>query len=207
MVTCIKVFFNKGDPKLNICEICQKNQANIHLTKDDGITQEICRDCFNEFASKKMGIDLAPFESGIYEYPDKNGKIHRFRINKMVLPVGIGYEALEITKNNSPGYKVAILDDIDCDQDYLFFKLEAKIKYTLSKKYLKTGTYPNGMKYTGLKDDEVVGRFEYSEVNDELHNVVIDGKVFSWKQLGRILSAYEGFQFKLKIYDITDDVP
>ena len=59
---------------------------------------------------------------------------------------------------------------------------------------------------SGLKDDEVVGRFEYSEMNDGIHDVVIDGKVFSWNELGRILSDYEGFQFKLKIYDIKDDV-
>ncbi|MDD4803189.1 MAG: hypothetical protein PHF24_09665 [Syntrophomonas sp.] len=81
--------------------------------------------------------------------------MHRFMINKMVVPTGIGYEAVEITKNNVPGFKVAILDDFDCDQDYLFYKLEAKIKYTLSKRYLETGTDPNGMKYTTLRDDEV----------------------------------------------------
>jgi len=196
----------RGEPEMNICEICKKNQANIHLTQDDGSTQEICRDCFNEIAADKMGIDLSPFESGVYEYSGKNGKMYRFMINKMVVPTGIGYEAVEITKNNVPGYKVAILDGIDCDQDYLFYKLEAKIKYMLSKRYLQTDTYPNGMKYTALRDDEVVGRFEYNEMNEEIHNVVIDGKVFSWNQLGRILSAYEGFQFKLKIYDITDEV-
>jgi len=81
---------------LNLCELCKKNQANIHLTQDDGTTQEICRDCFNEIAAEKMGIDLTPFESGVYEYPGKNGKMHRFMINKMVLPVGIGYEAFEL---------------------------------------------------------------------------------------------------------------
>ena len=62
------------------------------------------------------------------------------------------------------------------------------------------------MRYTELKEDEVAGRFEYSETNDEIHSVIIDGKVFTWEQLGRMLRAYEGFQFKLKIYDITDDV-
>ena len=81
---------------MNLCELCKKNQANIHLTQDDGTTQEICRDCFNEIAAEKMGIDLTPFESGVYEYPGKNGKMHRFMINKMVLPVGIGYEAFEL---------------------------------------------------------------------------------------------------------------
>ncbi|MEG3070227.1 MAG: hypothetical protein RQM92_04760 [Candidatus Syntrophopropionicum ammoniitolerans] len=170
------------------------------------IAQEICRDCFNVISAKQMGIELTPFKSGIYEYPGGNGKMYKFTVAKIVLPMGIGYEATEITNDNSPGYKVAILDDLDCDQDYLFYKLEAKIKYTLSEKYLQTNTYPNGIKHTRLKEDEVVGRFEYNETNDEIHNVVIDGKVFSWEQLGEMLNAYEGFQFKLKIYDITEDI-
>ena len=56
-----------------------------------------------------------------------------------------------------------------------------------------------------LKDDEVVGRLEYDD-NNENHKVVIDGQSFSWDDLGRMLNAYEGFQFKLKIYDMTDDI-
>jgi hypothetical protein len=98
------------------------------------------------------------------------------------------------------------LDDIECDQDYLFYKLKAKIKYTLSKSYLKSSTTPDGRKETVLKNDEVVGRFEYDEHNDRIHKVVIDGKAFTWDELGRMLNGYEGFQFKLEIYDITDDV-
>jgi len=34
--------------------------------------------------------------------------------------------------------------------------------------------------------------------------VVIDGKALSWEELGRM--SYEGFQFKLNIYDISDDI-
>lgn len=191
---------------MNICEICKKNQANINLVRDAGATQKICRDCFNVLSAEKMGIDLVPFESGIYKYPGRNKKVHRFMIEKRVLPMGIEYEAVEITKDGIPGYKVAVLEGIDCDQDYLFYKLEAKIKYTLSKKYLQTKTYPNGIRFTGLKEDEFVGRFECVKTNEEIHSVVIDGKVFSWEQLGRMLNTYEGFQFKLKIYDITEDI-
>jgi hypothetical protein len=188
------------------CEICKKNDANIHLTDLDGRTKQVCQTCHNQLTADYMGIELSPFENGIYEYSGKNGKVHRFIINKMVLPVGIGYEATEITKNDAPGYKIGILDDIECDQEYLFYKLETKIKYTLSKRYLETITTPDGRKQTVLKNDEGVGRFEYDEHNDGIHKVVIDGKAFTWDELGRMLNAYEGFQFKLKIYDITEDV-
>ena len=90
--------------------------------------------------------------------------------------MGIGYEAIEITQNAAPGYKVSILDDIECDQDYLFYKLEAKIKYTISKSYLKTSTTPDGRKETVLKNDEVVGRFEYDEHHDRFIKLLSTGK-------------------------------
>jgi hypothetical protein len=32
------------------------------------------------------------------------------------------------------------------------------------------------------------------------------GKPFTWEEFGRMLMTYEGFQFKLKMYDVTDDV-
>ena len=188
------------------CEMCRIKEANIHVTMIDGTTRELCRDCHNELTAELLDVKLAPFRSGIYEYSARNGKTHRFIIDKIVMPTGIGYEADEITENHVPGFKVAIRDGLDCDQEYLFYKLEAKIKYALSKKYLENGTYPNGQKYTELKDDEVAGRFEYDEENERIHRVVIDGKVFSWDELGRMLACYEGFQFKLQIFDITDEI-
>ena len=51
----------------------------------------------------------------------------------------------------------------------------------------------------------VVGRLEYDD-NSENHKVIIDGQSFSWDDLGRMLNAYEGFQFKLMIFDMTDDI-
>lgn len=188
------------------CEICKKNEANIQATMFDGVTRVLCRDCHNQMAADFLGVQLSPFASGIYEYSGRTRKKHKFMIEKLVVPTGIGYEAVEVTKNNAPGFKVAVLDGFDCDQEYLFYKLEARIKSELSKRYLETGTFPDGRKYTGLKDGVVVGRFEYDEKYDGINKVVIDGQVFSWGELGRMLSAYEGFQFKLQIFDITDEI-
>ena len=40
----------------------------------------------------------------------------------------------------------------------------------------------------------------------EMQDVVIDGKTYSWDELGEKLSTYEGFQIKIEISDITEDV-
>jgi hypothetical protein len=35
--------------------------------------------------------------------------------------------------------------------------------------------------------------------------IIIDGKPFTWGKVGKMLMAYEGFQIKLKMFDVTDD--
>ncbi|MDD2247367.1 MAG: hypothetical protein PHC39_09915 [Proteiniphilum sp.] len=166
----------------------------------------LCWECNNNLAAEYLGIDLIPFRNGIYEYTGIRGKKHTFRINQIVHPVGIGYEADEITVDQSPGFKVAVMDNLDCDQAVLFDKLEAKIKKTIFKRYLKISKDSYFGKRIIIKNDEVVGRFEYDERNESIPMVVIDGKAFSWDELGKMLTTYESFQFALKIYDMTDDI-
>ena len=166
---------------------------------------ELCWECNNQLAAKYLGINLEPFRNGIYEFAGIRDKNHKFMIHKIIHLVGIGYQAVEVTGNDTPGFRVEVMDDLDCNQLDLFNKLEAKIKKTIFKRYLKTVTSPYGNRQTVLKDDEVVGRLEYDD-NSENHKVIIDGQSFSWDDLGRMLNAYEGFQFKLMIFDMTDDI-
>lgn len=190
---------------MSICEICNRNPVDIHTTAPNGKSMQLCWECNNRLAAEYLDIKLVPFNNDIYEYSGIRGKKHKFIIHKMVHPIGIGYEAIEITGDNTPGFRVEVLDSLECDQLALFNKFEAKIKRTISKRYLKTSTSSYGDKQTTFKTDKVVGRFEYDE-NEDFHKVIIDGKAFTWDELGRMLNPYEGFQFKLKIYDITDDV-
>ena len=190
---------------MNKCEICQKNEVNIHLMLTDG-SKAICWECNNVLMAEELGIQLEPFDNGVYEYTGMNGKKHKFKIYKIVNPVGIGFEANEITEDGYPGYKVCILGELDCDQKNLFYQLEAKIKKTISRKYLQTASVPDGEARILLKNDDAVGRFEYAEFDGEIPLVIIDGQTFSWEELGRMINIYEGFQFKLSIHDITEDV-
>jgi hypothetical protein len=38
-----------------------------------------------------------------------------------------------------------------------------------------------------------------------LPKLVIDGKSVSWEKFGRILMTYEGWHFKMEIYDGTEE--
>jgi len=189
-----------------LCENCKTDDANIYVTMLDGKSRQLCRECNNKITAEYAGINLTLFENGIYEFAGIRGKKHNFKIERIVYPMGIVYEAVEITKDGTPGYRVAVMGHLDSEQQDLFLKLDAKIRKTVSKRYLENRSIPYAGNQVVLKEDVAVGRFEYDEHNDGIHKVVIDGQAFSWDELGRMLSAYEGFQFKLEIYDISDDV-
>ncbi|KAF1084333.1 hypothetical protein SPSYN_02109 [Sporotomaculum syntrophicum] len=189
----------------HVCDLCHKAVVQVHLQIYKGNTLHICLECNNNLTAELMGLELMPFQPGIYEFSGIRGKKYNFSIHRKINPIGIVYEANEVTKGDSPGFQIAVMDYVNCDQQLLFEKLKAKIKKAIFKRYLETSTAPYGSKVVSIKNREVVGRFEYDEDHD-LPKLVIDGKLFSWEEFGRMLNSSEGFQFQLKIFDITDDI-
>jgi hypothetical protein len=155
--------------------------------------------------AESVGLELIPFQAGIYEFSGMGDKKHKFHISRRLIPQGIIYEADEKTGDGSPGFQTAIMDSLDCDQQLLFEKLKVKIKKILLKRYLKADTTYCGGGRVMLKNDEVVGRFEYNEDGDA-PRLVIDGRAYTWEEFGSMLNAYEGFLFQLKIIDLADDI-
>ena len=75
----------------------------------------------------------------------------------------------------------------------------------LSRKHIEVDEFEGmpGM----LEDMEARGWIEWDDESDgKLPLLVIDGKPVTWHQFGRILSSYEGWQFKLEIKERTDEV-
>ena len=40
---------------------------------------------------------------------------------------------------------------------------------------------------------------------DRMPLLIIDGKPVTWEELGRMVSPYEGFRFKLEIFDRSEE--
>jgi hypothetical protein len=191
---------------MGICEICRKNEVRVNLARSETNTLHICMECNNNLVAENIGMNLIPFRHGVYEFTGIDEKKHRFYIDRILNPVGVSFEANELIADGSVGYRVGVMDDVDCDQQILFEKLKSKLKKTLSKKYLQISAHPYAGEYIRLKEDEVIGRLEYDETQDQIPKVIIDGKEFSWEEFGRMLSSCEGFQFKLQIYDLKEDM-
>ena len=52
----------------------------------------------------------------------------------------------------------------------------------------------------------VHGRFEWDENMDgAVPLLAIDGRAVTWEEFGRLLTSFEGWQFKLEIYESSDE--
>jgi len=80
----------------------------------------------------------------------------------------------------------------------IFGQLFERIRSGLSQKHLEKAKH--GML---ISDSNVVrGRIEWDDdTGGEIPLLIIDGKPITWEQLGRMLMTYEGFNFKLEIFD------
>jgi len=81
---------------------------------------------------------------------------------------------------------------------------KAKKVYYKAKKYVKK-EHLHGQIFYSLPKDKLVGRIEWDEKNNgEVPRVAIDGHVYNWHQIGRMLMAYEGWNVQIKIDEVGE---
>jgi len=157
----------------------------------------LCAGCWNKLISTGIGLDFQTIELKPITLKDCEGKKHEFHFLTHMVPTGLAIEAREIFDDNRMGYEFSVLGSFGCNQADLILDLYEIIKKGLSKKYLKHHT---GQRQ--FKDMTIVARIT-SDLNSEerMPMLVIDGKEVTWAEFGRMLSTFEGWQFKLDIFD------
>jgi len=53
-------------------------------------------------------------------------------------------------------------------------------------------------------DRRLVGRIEYDPDADRIPRLVVDGRSFTWDEVGRMLMTFEGFTLVARIEDTID---
>lgn len=82
-----------------------------------------------------------------------------------------------------------MLGELETDAWELFRHLYATMRREMARRHVERTEF--GWQLTG--DHRLVGRIEWNaETNGELPLVVIDGKPFTWEQVGRMLMTFEG---------------
>lgn len=155
--------------------------------------------------AEAMGIDNFNDFIKTYQAKDVDGKIHVFEIEKQIFPLGIKWLSNEIKNGEVEGYQFGVYAELDDDPVEPLQKLYKKINKGLSKKYVKK-EQAHGQIFYLLPEDKFVGRIEWDEdSNGEVPRLIIDGKVYTWHQIGRMLMAYEGWNVELKITELGEE--
>jgi hypothetical protein len=171
---------------------------DAHQTIDVANVGRRCYPCFNEAMAEQMGVD---FDNAVLQpvvVADARGVPHTFEIRSMLAATGHEMFATEIPRPGRGGYEFRILGDFESDAMDLFRLLYQKMRREMSERHVEKSEY--GWRLTS--GDRLVGRIEGDpDVDGTAPLVVVDGRAFTWEELGRMLTTYEGFTVRLSVED------
>jgi hypothetical protein len=160
-----------------------------------------CSRCYNALLSERFEVDFEHPDFQPITLLDVDGVSHEFRFTTRVLPNGVSIEALEVKDGHPDGYEFRVMGPLEADILELYAKLYERIRKGLSRKHLEVGELGPEIS----EGDVVRGRIAWDdETGGRIPLLVIDGKSISWEQMGRMLMAYEGFDFKLEIFEQSE---
>jgi hypothetical protein len=186
---------------MNKCERCGSSKPTISLQMEED-SMYLCSNCYNDIMSEELEVELQQLAE-TFSLKDDQGISRTFYVDRRIHPNGIYLEAME---NIEFGYKFAVHGELNADQGELLNNLIDKVRKGIGKQQVARKAFPSGQEYHSIINDQVSGLIEYDETSDGTPLIIIDGKPFTWEEIGKMLMTYEGFQIKFQMYDITDDV-
>jgi hypothetical protein len=187
------------------CDRCGKSSWGMVIIRDSsGWERHLCRDCHNEVMADAIGVENYTDFIKTYQVQDITGNLHVFEINKEIFALGIKWIANEIKDGEVEGYQFGVYAALDDDPIECLQKLYRKINKGLSKIYVKQEEVHGHTSYS-LPHDKIVGRIEWDDnYNGEIPKIIIDGKTYSWHEVGKMLMSYEGWNLMIKISEVGD---
>ena len=172
---------------------------------EGGRYRQLCNCCHNKEVAEADG--LVGFEDARFDpvnLLDSNGRAHEFHFRTNLFVPGVAIDAFELRDGNRAGYSFQIIGDPKEDLLVLFGRLIEKMRRALAAKHLVHGE--DGR--LRIADDRVVrARIGWDEAEEgRTPMLVIDGREIDWEEFGRMLMTFEGWQFKLRIADKSEEL-
>jgi hypothetical protein len=189
------------------CEACgQATHAHdiVNYGSIDSGYRKLCGRCFNTDVAERAG--LLNFEHICFEpvaMSDASGKLHEFHFRTHLFGTGVALDAFELRDGDPSGFQFQVIGDPEADLLELLGRLIAKMRRSLSLKHVEDGDH--GLQVT----DHLVVRGRIGcdlDEEDRLPVVVIDGRDVPWAEFGRMVAAFEGWQFKLEFRDMSEEL-
>lgn len=192
-----------GDEERHRCGLCGKT-----LRPFDSISVadvgERCYRCFNEEMADRLGIDFDNTPIAPITVADVDGVRHRFEIRSMLVGTGHAMYAREVkNRDGEGGYRFEILGDLEADAQDLFKLLRERIRQGLSVRHVQQTEH--GWQLT--EGHRLRGVIEWDpETEGALPLLTVDGRTFTWDQIGRMLMRFEGFTLNAIVQDTIEVV-
>jgi hypothetical protein len=130
---------------------------------------------------------------------DADGVRHRFEIRSMLVGTGHAMYAREVRNRDAAGgYRFEVLGDHDTDAHDLFTILRERIRQGLSVRHVQQTEH--GWQLTPAH--RLSGVIEWDpDTEGALPLLIVDGRTFSWDQIGRMMMTFEGFTLNVSVED------
>lgn len=180
------------------CGLCRKILRAHDAISIAGVGDR-CYRCFNDETADRLGVDFDNTAMPPFAITDVDGVRHRFETRSMLVPTGHAMYAREIGRPAAKGgYRFEILGDLEADAHDLFTCLCERIREGLSVRHVEETEH--GWQLTQLH--RLRGVIEWDrETGGELPLLIVDGRPFTWDQVGRMLMAFEGFTLNATVQD------
>ncbi len=159
----------------------------------------VCGRCWSAILGERTGSAVAHVEIEPIVMRDAAGKTHEFHFRYSPVPRGI--EAFELIEGVPGGYQFQVLQEDD--DPGIVGELLARMRRSLARQHLAPcDLQPGGLR---IKDSTVRGRIAWDPGEDgQVPALVIDGKQLSWSEFGSMLMTFEGWQFRLQLFDPSE---
>jgi hypothetical protein len=150
-----------------------------------------------------MGVDFDNSPLQPVTVPDADGVAHTFEFRSMLVATGHALHAREAVPAGHEGYEFSVLGDFEANVWDLFTLLYERIRRELAVRHVERGEL--GWQITNAQ--RLVGRICWDPDRDgEVPLLVVDGRVFTCDEVGRMLMSFEGFTLRAVVEDSIEVV-
>lgn len=187
------------------CNTCHQEIAvcdGVHYGSPVSGYRLLCSHCFNKEVAECGGLDFQHVQFDPVEMRDAAGACHEFHFRVHLLGDRVALDAFELKDGQPCGYQFQAIDDAEAELFGLMGRLVARMRRALATRHLEED---HGQPH--IADFVTRGRIEWDEREDGcVPSLVIDGHEITWDEFGRMLTTFEGWQFKLEIRDKSEEI-
>jgi hypothetical protein len=187
------------------CEGCGQSTPVhdiTHFGSGEGGYRELCSLCFNADVARRWGNeDFENIRLESIAITDGAGQTHQFHFRTHLLGAMVTLDAFELQQGVPAGYQFQLIGDPHDDLFVLLGRMIGKIRRALATTHIEEDAH--GLH---IKDLLVRGSIDSDPDADERTPLLtIDGRQITWDEFGHMMMTFEGWQFKLELFDRSDE--